>query len=355
MKGLFMEQIYTVPNAPQVSVIPDDDERVQIRKRYNKAALVIFINMMIFNVIGIGGSLATQALGYGRLFDNELFSAFFSFGIPILSEVTSIIIGIKLFGLDFKPMMTRNGYNGGTVVKLVVLCLGLQTAASFLAAILGEILKMFGLEGRTAELNATASLPANLFMYFYACLLGPVLEELLYRGVLLQSMRKYNERFAIFLSALIFGLMHQNYQQFILGFIVGIPLAAVTIKHGSLVPAIFTHIIMNTSAMVFSCWIQYTSPDFYRSALEGASDSVDIGSFTAEGMIAILCLAGFRIAVTAAALVIGIVALVKGGNMSRPTPAGKSRTMPVFVTAALWWIVFVLYIFLDFVYPFMVY
>ncbi len=347
-----MEQVYNALNVPQVTVIPDSGERRQIRGRYNKAALVIFINMMIFNILGIGGSLVIKALGYEKLFDNDFFGALFSFGIPIISEVTSIIIGIKLFGLDLKAKVTRDGYGGGTVIKLIFLSLGLQTAASYLGALITAILKMFGLESATAQLDATASLPVNLFMYFYACLLGPVLEELLYRGVLLQSMRKYNERFAIFLSALIFGLMHQNYQQFILGFLVGIPLAVVTIKYESILPAIFTHIIMNTSSMVFSCWIQYTSPEYFQAALDGTAG--DISTLTAAGITAILCSAAFRIAVMIAGLVIGIIALVRGKSMSRPTPAGKARTMPIFVTAALWWVIFVLYLFLDFVYPFLI-
>lgn len=347
-----MEQFYTTPGVPSVSVIPGGEEKKQIRKRYDKAALVILINLLIFNILGTGGSLALSAAGFGGVFESELFNTAFSCGIPIISEITAIILGIKLFGLHLEPMITRNGYGGKTVVKLIFLGLGLQTAASLIAAVITSILDKFGLEGRTAEINATTSLPANLLMYFYACLLGPVLEELLYRGVLLQSMRKYNERFAIFLSAVIFGLMHQNYQQFFLGFLVGIPLAVVTIKYGSLLPAIFTHIIMNTSAVVFSCWIQYSSPELYQSALDGSSESFDLTSLTAEGLAALMCSGLFRIAVLIAALIIGIISLVKGGNMSRPTPAGKTRTWPVFVTSAPWWIVFVLYMFLNLVFPF---
>ena len=68
---------------------------------------------------------------------------------------------------------------------------------------------------------------------------------------------------------------------------------------------------------------------------------------------AFICTLLFRIAIMLAALVVGIVVLVKGGNMSRPTPAGKARTMPVFVTAAAWWVIFLVYAFLNFVLPFM--
>lgn len=337
-------------NIPQVSVIPDAEEKRAIRLRYNKVALVIIINTLIFNI----GALATKVIleaVFGEEVWTDMVRVIYSCGFPILSEVISIIIGIALLKLDFKPMFTRNNYTGGTVAKLITLSLGLQTAASFIVTAIAEILRLFGLEGATADLSATTSLPANLIMYFYACLLGPVLEELLYRGVILQSMRKYNERFAIFLSAAVFGLMHQNYQQAILGFLVGIPLAIVTIKSGSIVPAIFTHIILNTFATVTSCWIQYAAPDLFNSISSGELTAA-AELMTPEVMLPILVNFIVRMGFMLGALIVGIMALIKGHNMRRPTPAGKARTMPIFVTAACWWVVFASYAYLNLVYPF---
>ncbi len=348
-----MEQYYApqVPQVPQVTVKPDKEERREIRRRYNKIGIVLLINILIFNLLGNGGIMIIAKLFGNEIFQNEILKVALSFGVPIISEVTAIIVGVKMFGLKLRPMINTGGCGNGTVVKLIILSLGLQTAASFIASIITAILDMLGIHGKTADLSATTSLPANLMMYFYVCLLGPVLEELLYRGFLLQTLRKYNERFAIFISAAIFGLMHQNYQQFFLGFLVGIPLAVVTIKCGSLLPAIFTHIIMNTSASVFSCWIQYASPELYRSALNGTD--MQMSDISGEAFAAVMCSGGFRIAVLIAGFIVGIVCLVKGGHMSRPTPAGKARTWGIFVTSAAWWVIFAAYMFLNLVYPFM--
>lgn len=335
---------------PQVSVIPDAAEKRTIRQRYNKAALVLIINTFIFNIISIAVKFILEAV-FGKEIWTDMARVIYSCGFPILAEVTSIFIGIALLKLDFKPLFTRDNYTGMTVAKLIILCLGLQTAASFIVTFLDELLRMFGLEGATADLSATTSLPANLLMYFYACLLGPVLEEVLYRGVILQSMRKYNERFAIFLSAIVFGLMHQNYQQAILGILVGIPLAIVTIKCGSIIPAIFTHIFLNTFATVTSCWIQYVAPELLESVASGdLAAATEL--MTSEAMIPILVNFVLRMGFMLGALIVGIMALVKGRNMRRPTPAGKARTWPVFITAACWWVVFASYAYLNLVYPF---
>ena len=165
-------------------------------------------------------------------------------------------------------------------------------------------------------------------------------------------MRKYNERFAIFLSALIFGLMHQNYQQFILGFLLGIPLAVVTVKYGSVIPSIFAHIFVNTFGMLSLYVLQYFAPTTYEAVQNGGDIGLTgINSSEFPVMIAIVVL---RIGFFIAGGIIGIVSLVKGGNMTRPTPAGRSRALPILVSSLPWWIVFIFYIYLSFIEPFLV-
>lgn len=350
---------------PQVTLKPDRDERRAIRKQYSRTALTLLLNIVIFNwvfrgllILGCaiyGGGFTKEAIAAGAdaFYDNQFLSTVYSCFVPIVSETAAILLGLKILKHkpDFKRLATRDGYGGSTVMKLITLCLGLQLAATVITQIIAYVLEQFGLTGRTIDLSATTSFGANVFMYFYACLLGPVLEELLYRGILLQSMRKYNERFAIFLSALIFGLMHQNYQQFVLGFLLGIPLAVVTIKHNSIIPSICTHIIVNTTASVSSVLLQYYCPDLYDAAISGVEP--DMSSIGTAGLAILTATVIIRFGFAIAALVVGIVSLVKGGNMSRPTPAGKSRALPVLLTSVPWLILFLLYGYLSFVRPFL--
>ena len=183
------------------------------------------------------------------------------------------------------------------------------------------------------------SLPANIFLYMYVCLLGPVLEELLYRGVLLQSLRKYNERFAIVVSAMIFGMMHQNPTQCILGMLVGLPLAMITIKSGSIIPAIITHIIVNTSNVVFALLIMSDNNVYENMVYENILPKDGLP------LLGIILSLLWRFGFLFAGIVVGVVALAKGLKMKRPTPAGKNRAWPVFMTSPIWIIVFGVYIY----------
>lgn len=76
---------------------------------------------------------------------------------------------------------------------------------------------------------------------------GPILEELLLRGVVLDGLLKnYSPRFSIIFSAFIFGLIHLNPWQFIPAFVIGLLMGWLYWKTNSLWPCILMHIFNNS-------------------------------------------------------------------------------------------------------------
>ncbi|MGN1303455.1 MAG: lysostaphin resistance A-like protein [Oscillospiraceae bacterium] len=346
-----------------VTVKPEKAEKKHIRRQYTKTALIIIINIVLFNVVlvllaklicgAIGGDFSTYSemmQNAAKVLENDDLSTVISCFIPIISETVSIFIGMKLLKLDLGKLFNRNGFTGGELAKECSICLGVQTLAALIAAAVGFILKQFGLESATADLTAqNNSVWSLLLMYFYACLFGPLLEELLYRGVILQSMKKYNERFAIVLSALIFGLMHQNYQQFILAFMLGLILAAADLRSGSIIPSIVMHIIVNTSGVLMQLAMQAADYETFAKVAAGDTNAAMTGN--TSFMILVMLNAVFRYGFMFLGIALLIVSIVKGGTVRKPTPAGKSRGVPMLLTTPLWYVVFIVYIYLCFVAP----
>lgn len=85
-------------------------------------------------------------------------------------------------------------------------------------------------------------IPVNIFL---SCAVAPVLEELAYRRVLLPRLRSYGDRFAIIASALCFGLMHGNLNQFFYAFAMGIILGYVFLKTGCVWQTMLLHSMYN--------------------------------------------------------------------------------------------------------------
>lgn len=79
-----------------------------------------------------------------------------------------------------------------------------------------------------------------------SCVLAPIFEELLYRGILLNGMlNKYNPKKAIFYSAIIFGIAHLNIPQGINAFFLALLLGMVYYYTKSLYICMFMHFTNN--------------------------------------------------------------------------------------------------------------
>jgi membrane protease YdiL (CAAX protease family) len=81
-----------------------------------------------------------------------------------------------------------------------------------------------------------------------SCLLAPVLEEMLFRGIILRSfLQLYSKWSAIVFSAVIFGVAHMNLYQFIVGIVLGSALGWLYQRSRSLIPCIALHMAYNTT------------------------------------------------------------------------------------------------------------
>ena len=93
----------------------------------------------------------------------------------------------------------------------------------------------------------------NLQGFLTIVIIAPILEELIFRGVILKRfLDKYSENKAIILSALIFGIAHANPWQFIGAVLIGIILGWIFVKTKSVLPGMFMHFINNLTGFVLA-------------------------------------------------------------------------------------------------------
>ena len=92
---------------------------------------------------------------------------------------------------------------------------------------------------------------ANESFYASALVIELIGSELVFRGIVFGNMRKImNVPQAVFLSALLFGLIHFNIVQFVYAFLLGLVLAAFMYKSGHVYAAMIGHITANAFAVI---------------------------------------------------------------------------------------------------------
>ena len=77
------------------------------------------------------------------------------------------------------------------------------------------------------------------------CVFAPIFEELLFRGVMLSHHMKYGAWSACLITALYFGFFHGNLQQLLYTPVLGVIMAMVVLKTGSLISSIIMHAMVN--------------------------------------------------------------------------------------------------------------
>lgn len=78
------------------------------------------------------------------------------------------------------------------------------------------------------------------------CVLVPIMEELIYRGVVMGELRQITkDGTAIFLQAAIFGLIHANFIQSVYAFVLGLVIGYIYYKTKSLHMSILSHMLFN--------------------------------------------------------------------------------------------------------------
>ena len=89
-------------------------------------------------------------------------------------------------------------------------------------------------------------------MLFFAALFGPFTEEILFRGFLQPALREAMVAWkAIFLSAFLFAFVHLNVYVFLQIFLLGLVLAYLFEKTGTLLSPIFIHMLHNITTLTY--------------------------------------------------------------------------------------------------------
>ena len=118
------------------------------------------------------------------------------------------------------------------------------------------VLRIFGIEPEQQDIISKIlnedSLGVLTFMFFFGMLAAPVVEELLFRGFLQSAVKTtFGKLKAILISGFLFALVHLNAHVFLQIFILGLLLAYIFEKTGSLIAPITVHICHNTATLAF--------------------------------------------------------------------------------------------------------
>lgn len=162
------------------------------------------------------------------------------------------LIYCKVAKVNISETIPMNKTKASVVLPLLLFGFAGTFIANYISAILNLALTPFKL---TTDLDsAYGSMNWIEFLLFAisVSIIPALVEEFAFRGIVMGKLRKYGDSFAIFLSAILFGMMHGNIAQIPFAFMVGLILGFIAVKANSLLPAIIVHFFNNFISVLFT-------------------------------------------------------------------------------------------------------
>lgn len=211
------------------------------------AALLVLVAHLVLGTVFQALMLDTRN-GHGLSPDEcAAIGQLLSAGMVVATLLTLRGFGHRsLFHAGDQPLA---GVAWATTLPVLMLVPGLLVLGGWLDRLLMQVFPLSAWESTWFD----SMVDGSLVTLVSVCVLAPVLEETLFRGLLLRGfLLRYPPSTAIVHSAAVFGLAHFNVYQFCAAFLIGLILGEIYRRHRSLLPCILLHGAYNASVLWLS-------------------------------------------------------------------------------------------------------
>ena len=235
-----MEQYNFLPTDDLQPPIPDD--RVNSVKIISKSFFAIFILAAVtFFVRWLIEALVIR-------YDPAIVES--NWYIWVTTVISLIGCGFPIYCLIMRtipdsPKREVQKIKPSAFIMFFFICVAAAYISNIFTVVLGVIISIIKggkLVNPVAEILINES---SIWAFIYAVILAPIFEELIFRKLLLNKLRRFGDLPAILLTGLAFGLFHFNLMQFFYASVLGFLFAYITIRSNTIVYSVILHMMNN--------------------------------------------------------------------------------------------------------------
>lgn len=234
------------------------NEKLSLRKTCSGLGFLVFACAVLMFIISYSMSIVSGIFGINPL--NATIE-------PITSSLNSIVslfivgtIYCKLSSSDMSMLVPVSRVNAGLLWCLVHITLTVSFISSYMTDIVLNNLSFIGITSKPfPESDYSGGFPV-LLQIISVAVVPALVEEFLFRGIILHKLLPYGTSFAIIVSTSLFALLHGNIVQIPFAFIGGLAMAFSVVKTNSLLPSIISHFIINLFSVALDAANYYEVP-----------------------------------------------------------------------------------------------
>ena len=216
-----------------------------MRRRCSWAAWAVLLTILFMNVVA--AALVT-------LVPSTTSSPAYYF-IVSFSYVVSFALGALLLAralhMPLQAALPMQRLPVLTAVSAVFVGTALCNVTNYPTNLVSLLLESLGLSGTAPSYAVDSSPLSSGLLLLSTCVIPALVEEFLFRGVILRSLMRFGAGTAILISAFLFALMHGNVAQIVFAFPLGVLFALFVVRTGNIWITIAIHFLNNLFSSLY--------------------------------------------------------------------------------------------------------
>lgn len=240
----------------------EEKEKKEIKYIGRVAGMCIIFYVIIQNLLSL--FLLSGTLRQAYYSDPDFQSV-----VSVIFSVSSILIPFGIGGYFIGKRTKTDIFNltkpvtDGLMMTALPLGFFVCLVGNYITSWFVEIMDNFGVHLTSPETETPSGFGGRLLYVLSIAVIPPLVEEFAIRGVVMQPLRRYGDKFAILASAIVFAVLHGNLVQAPFALIAGIGIGyAVCITN-----SVWTGIIIHAMNNLYSVIIEFMIEDITNEAL----------------------------------------------------------------------------------------
>ena len=294
----------------------------EIIKKGRRGYSICAFGMFTFGIVATIFQILLQiaVILYAR-FDSSIISAPWLDYIFILVPMYLIAFPVSrlVFKIAPKAPLRDEKMPVSTLVAIFVMIIPLTLILNIFSIVLADVLS----EGTATNPLSDLVTDVNIWQVGTVVILGPIVEELIFRKLVIDRTRQFGEKLSIFFSAFCFGLFHMNIFQIFYAFAIGLLLAYIYTRTGRIRYTIILHMLFNFWGSVVPLIITSIVPEDLLNMLESGDTSLILSSASQDQLTGLFlyCLyVLIEIGLFIAGVILWFIFLTKKKFQLKPAP-----------------------------------
>lgn len=215
-------------------------------------AMTVVVNLLNYAVYLLAFILSFVSQEAGEFFYNPAVMQVEQILFAITAFILPFIVVLKLADTRISDLVSFALPKKETLLPFFLMGIGFCSFANVSVSFAESIFSRTNINYEVPKPQNPEGIFGFLLVLISTVFVPALVEEFVCRGLILGYLKKYGEGFAVIMSALLFGVMHGNFEQTPFAFLVGLVLGYITVKSKTIWIAVLVHGFNNLISVVIS-------------------------------------------------------------------------------------------------------